>query len=233
MPLFVLVHSPLVGPASWAPVARELQRAGCDAVVPPLRAAVSGGPPFWPLVAAAVAGRVPPGATGVVLAAHSNAGVFIPVIRRALAARPACSVFVDATVPPAAGVTQNTEDTFVAFLRGLAGPDGRVPPWTGWWSEDEVAELFPGPEARERVSAEQPRLPLSFFTEQVPIPAGWDDHPCGYLRFSEAYDGPARAAAERGWPVRALPGRHLHQLAEPAAVAGCLLEMAGLSGRRG
>jgi hypothetical protein len=137
---------------------------------------------------------------------------------------------VDATVPPRAGEVQNTEDRFLGFLRGLAGPDGRLPRWTDWWPQAEVAQLFPDQATRARVCAEQPRLPLDYFTERVPVPAGWDDHPCGYLRFSEAYEEPAAEAARRGWPVRSMPGEHLHQLADPAAVARALLEMAGAAG---
>src|SRR5436309_1380906 len=102
MPLFVLVHSPLVGPGTWAPVARELAGAGCAVTVPSLLRVAEGGPPYWPRVAAAVADAVAGGPAGtgqqLVLAVHSNAGVFLPVIRQALAARPSCSLFVDATV---------------------------------------------------------------------------------------------------------------------------------------
>jgi hypothetical protein len=225
MPRFVLIHSPLVGPGTWAPVAQVLAARGCEVTVPSLLGIAEDGPPYWPRVAAAVSAAA--GAPQMVLAAHSNAGVFIPVIRRALPARPACSLFVDATVPPVAGTAPNTEESFLGFLRGLAGPDGRLPKWADWWPAEEAAALFPDQATRDRVSGEQPRLPLGFFTEEVPVPAGWDDHPCGYLQFSEGYDGPAREAARRGWPVRTVAGQHLHQLTDPAAVAQALLEMAG------
>jgi hypothetical protein len=35
-PVFVLIHSPLVGPTSWLPVARELERRGRVSVLPSL-----------------------------------------------------------------------------------------------------------------------------------------------------------------------------------------------------
>ena len=85
--LFVLVHSPSVGPATWSAVAGRLADAGQAAVVPSLLTVGEGGPPFWPRVTAAVgdelAGTDPAGP--LVLVAHSNAGVFVPVIRCSLA----------------------------------------------------------------------------------------------------------------------------------------------------
>jgi hypothetical protein len=247
MPLFVLIHSPLVGPGTWSAVAEELAGHGCDVAVPSLLGIAEDGPPYWPLVVTAVAGAATRGEPAqdtaglhqaarpgpgqpVVLVAHSNAGLFVPAIRRALAAKPACSLFVDATLPSAHGATPTAGKSFLAFLHGLAGPDGRLPQWTDWWGEDEVAPLFPDRRTRELVSREQPRLPLAYFTEEVPVPPGWDDHPCAYLQFSAAYDTEARQAAQRGWQVRALPGQHLHQLADPPAVARALLDMVGSTG---
>lgn len=227
MALFVLVHSPSVGPSTWSPVAGQLAASGCAAVVPSLRSVGEGGSPFWPRVVEAVAA----GLAGtdrrqpLVLVAHSNAGVFVPVIERGLARPVACSIFADATVPATSGHTPTAEDQFLPFLRGLAGPNGRLPPWTDWWDEHEVASMFPSPQARAIITAEQPSLPLAYYCEQVPAPAGWDDHPCGYLLFSPAYEGEASDARQRGWPVRSVPGQHLHQIVDPPAVARALLDL--------
>ena len=46
-PAFVLVHSPLVGPTSWLPVARELERRGRVAVVPLLLGVAEAPEPRW------------------------------------------------------------------------------------------------------------------------------------------------------------------------------------------
>jgi len=172
----VLVHSPSVGPATWAPVAQELARRGYDAVVPSLLDVADGEPPVWPRVAAAVADAVAgvPADRPVVLAAHSNAGLFVPVIRTALRQSVMASVFVDASLPAREGATPVAEAEFLDFLRGLAGPDG------------------------------------------------WADHPCVYVMFGLAYEAAAQAAA-RGWPVWHLPGEHLHQLVDPAAVTDVLV----------
>ena len=227
MPLFVLVHSPSVGPSSWSPVAEQLVALGCDAVVPSLLPVGEGGAPFWPRAVAAVAGGLAGTDPGqrLVLVAHSNAGVFVPVIEQGLARPVAWSIFADATVPAAGGCTPTAGEEFLPFLRSLAGPDGRLPRWTGWWDEQDVAPMFPSPQVREVITAEQPRLPLAYFQELVPAPAGWDDHPCAYLLFSPAYQDQASRARQRGWPVRSLPGEHLHQIVDPYGVAHALLDL--------
>jgi hypothetical protein len=232
MPLFVLVHSPSAGPSTWAPVAGQLVASGCEAVVPSLLAVAGGGPPFWPRVVAAVAAGLAGTDPGqpLVVVAHSNAGVFVPVIVRGLARPVACSVFADATVPAAGGHTPVAGDQFLPFLRGLAGPDGRLPRWTDWWDEREVAPLFPSPQARAVITAEQPRLPLAYYQERVPAPAGWADHPCAYLLFSPGYRDQAAQARRRGWPVHSLPGEHLHQIVDPQAVARALLDLTAPAG---
>jgi len=225
--LFVLVHSPLVGPATWGPVARELAARGYAAVVPSLLQVSEGEPPVWPRVAAAVAGvlaTVPPDRP-VVLAAHSNAGAFLPVIRAAVRQPVAASVFVDARLPDPEGAMTLAEGGFLDFLKGLVRPDGRLPRWTEWWPDEDVATLFPDDSTRRAVVDEQPRLPLSYFVQPVPVPAGWADHPCGYLLFSPAYERTADEARARGWPVVHLPGGHLHQIVDPPAVTTALLDL--------
>jgi hypothetical protein len=227
--LFVLVHSPSVGPGTWSPVAGRLTAAGRAAVVPSLLAVGAGGPPYWPRVTAAVAARLAGTDSGepLVLVAHSNAGVFIPVIRRSLAQPVTCSIFVDASLPAGHGPTPMVGGEFLPFLRGLAGADGLLPRWTDWWEEADVAPMFGDPATRKAVTSEQPRLPLAYYEEQVPVPDRWQDHRCAYLLFGPPYDAQAREAAERGWAVRSLPGAHLHQVADPGGVARCLLELAG------
>ena len=231
MPLFVLVHSPSVGPSTWQAVAERLRKMGHDAVVPSLLSVGDGGPPYWPrvtsLVRAGVAGT--DSSAPVALVAHSNAGLFLPVIASELGRHVACFVFADASVPPASGTVPLAEGDFLPFLRGLVEDDGRLPQWTSWWSEDDVAPMLPDPRLRRLVTDEQPRLPLDYYLEEVPVPSGWDDQRCGYLLFSEAYHGEATEAQRRGWPVRTLPGEHLHQVVDPAGVTAALLELAAAS----
>jgi pimeloyl-ACP methyl ester carboxylesterase len=226
-PVFVLVHSLLLGPRSWAPVAAALADLGAEAVVPSLAEVTDvDSPPFWPLVAdraGAAVGALPPGRP-VVVVAHSNAGLLVPVIVAASPRVVAGCVFVDARLPAVAGPTPAASPERLEFLRGRVTA-GRLPPWTEWWPEDDVAGLFPDAETRAAVSAEQPRLPLSYYEQQIPAPGGWGDRPCGYLLFGPSYEGMAHEARERGWAVDELPGGHLHQLVDPAAVAARLLAM--------
>jgi pimeloyl-ACP methyl ester carboxylesterase len=231
MSLFLLVHSPSVGPSTWQPVASQLRDAGHEAVVTSLLAVGDGEPPFWPKVPAAVRDGVAglDTAQPVVLVVHSNAGLFAPVIAHELRRPVSCLIFADASIPPAAGEAEVAESEFVPFLRELAGDDGRLPQWTSWWSDADVAPMLPDPRLRLVITAEQPRLPLAYYLERIPVPAGWDERPCGYLLFSDAYEGQADQARSRGWPVRTMPGQHLHQVVDPAGVTEALLELAGQS----
>ncbi|NUR85027.1 MAG: alpha/beta hydrolase [Nonomuraea sp.] len=222
---FVLVHSPSVGPATWAPIARELERRGHATVVPDLTRVTEAGPPYWPAVVEAVRAAAPE--RRIVLAGHSNAGLFLPVIKEGLGDRVVATAFVDAHLPPPTGLIAAAEEAFLPFLRGLADADGVLPRWTDWWSEEDVAPMFPDAATRDAVVSEQPRLPLSYYTQRLPVPAGWDRGRCGYLWFGPPYGEMADSARERGWMVLHTPGLHLHQLVDPRGVTDALLKLTG------
>jgi hypothetical protein len=228
-PAWVLVHSPSVGPRTWAPIAERLQARGYDSVVPSLLDVAQAGPPFWRRVVEDVnsaLGELDP-TRPVFLVVHSNAGLFVPVLVSE-ATRPVHGcLFVDAALPAASGATPVVPPELLDVLRGLSDDAGLLPPWTQWWDEDDVAPLFPDADTRRAVTAEEPRLPLAYYDRAVPAPAGWDAVPCGYLFFGPPYDGLAFEAAERGWPVRQVPGLHLHQLVDPDGVTDALLDLAG------
>jgi hypothetical protein len=226
-PVFVLVHSPSVGPSTWLPVADRLVSAGYQARVPPVLGACEGAPPYWPRVVDAVhddLDQVPADAP-LVLVAHSNAGLFLPAIRSGLARPVIGSIFVDAALPARSGPTPVASPEMLDFLRPLA-VEGRLPRWTDWWQEADVAPMFPDAQTRQTVIAEQPNLPLAYYEQAVPVPDGWDDHPCSYLLFGPPYDELAAEARERGWRVAHLPGLHLHQIVDPEGTTRHLLELA-------
>src|SRR5262245_45016944 len=108
---------------------------------------------------------------------------------------------------------------------GRHATDGWLPQWTAWWDDADVAPMFPDAQVRRVVSAEQPRLPLSYYEELVPVPVCWDSRPCGYLLFGPPYDAMAQQAAQRGWLVDEVPGLHLHQLMDPDAVTRSIIAM--------
>jgi hypothetical protein len=211
-PALVLLPSPLLGPVVWQPVAEVLSSRGWAVVaVPPT-------PPVrtpedvldWFL------GCMSPDADRVLIP-HSNAGLYAPLL--AVRSRVAATVFVDAGLPGPNGRVPLAPPELVDFLRARAGEGGLLPRWTDWWDPADVAALFPGRAVRERVERVQQRLPVRYFEHALPVPPGWDDRPAAYLAFGDTYTDERAAAAERGWPTRTMPGRHLHMLVAPAAVA--------------
>ncbi|NJC71253.1 alpha/beta hydrolase [Planosporangium thailandense] len=223
---FVLVHSPSVGPLTWASTAQQLEGAGAVAIVPSLVGVADAHPPFWRSVAENVAAAIDrlPQDQPVVIVAHSNAGLFVPAIVEAISRTIVGCLFVDAALPALAGPTPVASPELLEFLRAKV-TGGRLPQWTQWWDESDVAPMFPDVQTRRAVSAEQPRLPLSYYEELVPTPDGWDSRPCGYLLFGPPYEPVADDARQRGWTVDHVPGQHLHQLVDPRAVAERIVEM--------
>ncbi|MFC7534901.1 hypothetical protein [Actinoplanes sp. GCM10030250] len=132
--------------------------------------------------------------------------------------------FADASVPARAGPIPVASAERLEVLRAMA-TGGRLPRWTEWFDEADVAPMFPDARTRAEVAAEQSRLPLSYYEAALPNPPGWAGLPCGYLLFSAHYEPMALDAEERGWRVERLPGLHLHQLVDPDAVAERLLAM--------
>ncbi|MFJ6463212.1 alpha/beta hydrolase [Streptomyces sp. NPDC091387] len=225
-PIIVLAHSPSVGPSTWNPVAEHLTARGYQVRVPSLLHVGAGEAPFWPRAAEAVRADLRDIPTGhpLVLAAHSNAGLLLPAIRSGLDHPVTGSVFVDAALPARTGPTPVAPPELLQFLRPMA-VNGTLPRWTDWWDEADIAPMFSGPAMRRKVVAEQPRLPLAYYEQRIPVPDGWDDHPCSYLLFSPPYEDVATDARERGWRTAHLPGEHLHQIVDPVGTAQQLLEL--------
>lgn len=224
---FVLVHSPSVGPATWRPVAERMTDLGYPTVVPSLLSVCVGRPPYWPRIVSAIAGAVPAGVGGkrVVLVAHSNAGCFMPVAAHALVDSIAGCVFVDARLPALPGPTDVAPPELLSFLESIA-VDGQLPRWTDWWEERDIAPMFPDDDIRGTVCAEQPRLPLAYYRQSVPVPSDWSTVPGAYLAFSPAYEPDLTRAVARGWPTDRLAGEHLHQIVDPRAVTDRIITLA-------
>jgi hypothetical protein len=225
-PAFVLVHSTLLGPFSWAAVADQLTATGCDVRVPSLTDVGDGPAPYWPRVVAGVARAIDdlPADREVALVLHSNAGLFAPVLAEQAARTVRCCLFVDGSLPAQGDATPVASDERLETLRDMA-VDGRLPPWSQWWDEADLASLYPDAETRARLIAEETRLPLDYYEQQIPVPPGWDARPCGYLLFGGFYEPVADEARSRGWLVDELPGLHLHQVVDPAGVARHLVAM--------
>jgi pimeloyl-ACP methyl ester carboxylesterase len=225
-PLFVLVHSPLVGPSTWEWVARELESRDRSAVVPSLLGVADDPDPARRIVREVVDARSAHQAGTVVLVGHSGAGLLLPAIARSFAAEVAAMVFVDAFLPPAHGTAPLVPTEFMEQLSALARHDV-LPPWSTWFGEGVMRELVPDDARRARVEQDMPRLPLSFLQTEMPVPAGWDRRPCAYLLLSpEPYAPAAADARARGWPVADIDGgNHLDLVRRPATVAAALLDL--------
>jgi hypothetical protein len=217
----VLVHSPLVGPATWEGVAPILAEHGYDVRVPDLRRTLAAGPPYCSrqveLIAGCCAGEGP-----VALAGHSGAGALLGPAGRAVDG-PAGYLFVDAGLPiPGRTQMSTMPPELAAQLREMADAYGWLPPWPEWWAAEELAELVPDAQARGRFAAGCPRIPLAMFEEVQPEGAVARG---GYLRLSEAYDEPAAEAGARGWPLIWKDSHHLAPLTDPGLVASALLDL--------
>ena len=228
MTTLVLVHSPLVGPATWAGVAAHLEALGHATVVPSLLAATGAGPPFAgpqvEVVAAAVSASRLDGP--FVLVAHSGAGSLLPAIGAALAGRVTSHLFVDAALPsPGRSRLDELHPSVRGHLRAMVDAGGMLPPWHEWWGPGSIDHLVPDPAVRERVVAELQPIAFALLEEPLPVVEGWPSAPCGYLRLSAAYVAEEATAGGLGWPVSTLAGTHLELVTAPERVAAAVLDL--------
>ena len=225
-PVFVLVHSPLVGPSTWQPVAQELEGHDRTALVPSLLGVAGSPAPQWQHVCSVVTASTAQITGSVVLVGHSGAGLLLPTIADAMSCPVAATIFVDAFLPPPAGTVTLLPPEFLDDLRALAR-DGVLPPWSRWFGEDAMRDLVPDEEMRARLAEEMPRLPVSYFEGEPLVTAGTDRRPCAYVLLSEEpYASAAADAKARGWPVTALPdAKHLHLVTDPGTVMSSLLDL--------
>ena len=224
-PAFVLVHSPLVGPATWRPAADELRARGYDVLVPDLAGVAEEGPPFYERLATRVAEAVRDSSLAgpFVVVGHSGAGALLP-ITATLQGDVMAALFVDAILPhPGSSWMETAPPTLSEQLRGLA-VDGRLPPWQEWFPPGTVETLIPDEEQRTSVLAEVPRLPLAYFDEPAPSTDVTADR-CGYLQLSAAYGPFADEAERRGWPTIREAADHLAIVTNPGLVAGRLIDL--------
>jgi hypothetical protein len=205
----VIVHSPLVGPATVLPLADHLAALDVVAVVPDLRDAV-GSPERFRLRATEAA------AGADVVIGHSGAGAFLPAIAEGVGA--AAVVFVDAVVPEAVDASRPSQQ-LLELLDAVPTADGSLAPWNEWWPSAVMDQLVPDATQRRRVVAEIPRVPRSFYDTAVPLPPAWWTRPSGYLQLSPAYDDDLARASHWGWPTARRSGRHLDTCAHPRSVA--------------
>lgn len=220
------MHSPLVGPDTWVPVAAELRARGHTVDVPELHD--DGVTPFWRAHVDAVVEAVPVG--DVVVAGHSGAGPLLDLVAAALIARGhriGALLFIDAG-PPADGASRldqlRTEAPALADdleRRFTGGPD--FPDWT----DEQLAPLVPDGDRRAALLAGLRPRPEPFWTEAIPPAAPRPDVARGVLTFGSGYERTVTVARRDGWAISGLPDTaHFHPLVDPAEVADAIVALA-------
>lgn len=225
--LFVLIHSPLVGPLTWRLVGDEMQQRGLDVLLPTLEDSQDSKEPFWKQHAESVAKALAhiPKENSLTLVGHSGAGPLLPAIRQLLRNPVSAYVFVDAGIPHAnlsrLEVMKSEVPEWAKEFQEELERGGRFPTW----SFEDLQEIIPDESLREQMVAELRPRALDFFTEPIPVFAGWPDAPCIYIQFSPPYDIPAAQARQAGWQVSKLEVGHFHMLVDPKAVTDMILNM--------
>ena len=207
----VVLPSPLLGPATYEPLAASLESLGCSVTVADLPVV-----PTTPQTVLAGFESVLASGCDVVLA-HSNAGYYLPALveRRSVAV-----VAMDAALPTQdACETRLAPAQFAELVHSLPLTGGRLPPWPDWWEHSEVRPLFPDEGWFERVRREAPRLLPAYFTGRLPVPRAWASGPRAYVAFGDTYADEVAFAETSGWLVRRFDGHHLAHLAAPDEVA--------------
>lgn len=123
VPSVLFVHSPLVGPSTWAVAAQLMAARGFAVSVPDLTGLARGPAPMWRnLVDGAVDGAAAL-AGDVAIVGHSGAGALLPAIASGLQSRAVSLVFVDAVLPPHEWRPRDTDRA----ARAAGRPDGERP----------------------------------------------------------------------------------------------------------
>lgn len=224
MYMFVLIHSPLVGPYTWSQIGDELAKRGEDVLVVSLSEDTSSLRPIWEQHTHAVADelRATPEDTRVLLVAHSGAGPLLPAIGHYSPRPVAGYLFVDAGIlfQDASHLDlrrmENAEAAreFEQELRDGA----RFPTWT----EDDLRDELPDKEMRAQMVRELRPRGLAFFREILPA-FDFPDAVCAYLQFTPWYETYAEQARARGWAVAKQDAGHFDMLVHPVEVADAIL----------
>ena len=224
---WLLIPSPLLGPASWRPVAEVLQGLGQEAVIAaPAMTTTADLDHVTPWINDILEVEPPNDRLSTVLVTHSAACPRAPLAVDHLIGKGwsiEAMILVDGRFPDGRAFTDSVP-RYGAMLDGMIRPDDYLPPWPRWWGS-LVEGLVVDPVARDLV-----------FNEARPVPRTWFDQPCpvpelpaavgqGFLSFGPGYEEACRTADGEGWLTRRLAGDHLHQVVAPVSVAGTLMAM--------
>jgi hypothetical protein len=213
-------------------VAQVLHEHGVDVIVPALVDDERNDTPLWEQQACSIAETFKhvPIERSLIWVAHSGAGPRLPAFRNRAPQLAAGYIFVDAGIPhdvPPEGLSQldameRDEAEWARGFRSFLEQGGRFPNWT----DEDLRDVIPDSDLRARAVAELKPRGLRYFTEPIPVFAGWPDALCGYIQFSSAYKADMEYARNSSWPVCEIPAGHFHMLVDPQSVASALIETA-------
>ncbi len=224
--VYVLIHSPLVGPLTWSLVADELRRRGLSVIVPTLIDSPDTNQPFWKQHAESVSKTFAQISNDIplTLVAHSGAGPLLPVIRQFITNPVRAHVFADAGIPRDGAtrldLMRSEDPEWAEGFQSELEQGERFPTW----SADDLQEIIPDVSLRQQMVAELQPRGLGFFTEPIPVFDGWPDAPCIYIKFSAPYERPYAQARQAGWQTREVEAGHFHMLVDPVTVTNLITE---------
>lgn len=225
----LLVHSPLVGPASMRPLADALNDLGWHtAVADPRTFSGDGDALSWSRWPAAVSDEFtangdPRGdATDLVLIGHSASCLLLPRLAGPCNAKRV--VFIDGRLPPVRGEVAPVDPEFRVFVEEVAArnPGGTMPKWSRWWGEGAMDAILG--DAAAEFEADLPRLRLEWFDETIAVPP-WTALSTGYIQLSEVFEREAETARTRGIETLHVPGTHVELMTDPAGVAAAVVTL--------
>ncbi len=224
---WLLIPSPLLGPASWHPVADVLtQRGWCTAVADAEMTTTADIDHLTPWVNDLLTMNVPDDGAFTTVVAHSAACPRTPYAVEELIGKGWAvdsMILVDGRFPDGISFTESSA-RFGQTLDGMVRPDDYLPPWPRWWGS-LVNGLVVDPIARDLVFNEARPVPRSWFDQAVPVPDLADRVAAGFLSFGPGYAESCEAARKAGWTTHQLGGDHLHQVVAPDTVAATLVDM--------
>ena len=227
--VYVLIHSPLVGPLTWSLVAGQMRRHGLDVMIPSLTDSPDSKEPYWKQHTESVAQALTNISKDipVTLVAHSGAGPLLPAIRAAIPNPIQAYVFVDAGIPrdgfSRLGLMREEDSEWAEQLQAELERGDSFPNW----SSEDLRAIIPDEKLREQMVAEIHPRGLDFFTEPIPVFQSFPDAKCFYILFSSPYRTAERQAQQWGWPTYRLEAGHFHMLVDAQTVTELILRASG------
>jgi hypothetical protein len=143
--VYVLIHSPLVGPLTWKLVADQMRQRDTEVIVPTLVDSPDSEEPYWKQHAESVSQALSqiPKNTFVTFVAHSGAGPLLPVIRQSLENPVNAYVFMDAGIPRDSAtrldLMKSEDSDWAKQFQEYLESGGRFPNW----SIEDLKEVIP------------------------------------------------------------------------------------------